>query len=153
MEMTSVWQVYVLLIDPTDDKKIITIHKSNKYVIPGGKLYPDETYLSGAQRLVKQQLGVSVKTKHLNILDAGHVKGYNIITYLASKWSGKLNSDYNGSPIMIVHPEEIRSKFYFKERIERSLDDYFDRVYDMYIDYRKSIIREKINKKSKCLLL
>lgn len=145
--MTSNFRLYVMMIDK-DHKKIVTISASSDntdFVLPGGNLYPDESWTNGACRLVESQIGVNVRKKDLIFLHAGIVNKINTITFILYKWKGEMKIDFKGRLILQTTLELLRTIHYFKDQD----DDYFKMIVDKYYQYRDD--HQKC--KNKCLIL
>tara|TARA_R100001163_G_C5064342_1_gene201918 strand:- start:2094 stop:2549 length:456 start_codon:yes stop_codon:yes gene_type:complete len=147
------WNVRILVIDPKNSRRIISISNdlnNNEFNLPGGPVdVMNNNYLDVSVKYLSDQLGIKVKRKNLNMLNFGELyDGVNIITYVISNWKGNLNTKFNDKYILYHNITDLSAKLFIKSNKTKE-DEYLDFILKKYDQY----LRKDWRNKSSCTII
>jgi 8-oxo-dGTP diphosphatase len=107
----------ILLIDEENKLFLSVSLKTDKtdFNLPGGKVEKGETFKQAAIREMKEETGLDILELDLIKFQKDFVDGYQVITYLTTKYTNKIYTKEKGIVKWLPYIHLTRSKSWKKE--------------------------------------
>jgi len=107
----------ILLIDEKNKLFLSVSLKTDKtdFNLPGGKVEKGETFKQAAVREMKEETGLDILEKDLTEFQEDFVDGYQVITFLATKYSNEIYTKEEGIVIWLPYIHLTKSKSWKEE--------------------------------------